>query len=394
LYIDVHVTDGADYQYDVTYGYNPVFSSESPAISDALNRYFKPVIDQTLAEQGHIPGPLVFVMDKQEFKSGLAGWVATPRFSNGWGDLKSLPTILVENHSLKPYKQRVLGTYVFIDGAIEALSAHKDKLANAVKKEQEFVPKQLIVKRGYSEQPDHIAFKGIAYSKSLSPLSNQQEVSYLGKKQDYDKLPIFWQKEVQHTVEVPKSFFIPPVYTDIIEKLALHGVSVNKLSGANTQPLKMAKVAQYSFDKAPFEGRFRVSASFDYVPATNVDLDGWFEVSTQQKAGELAVHLLHPEAPDSFFAWGEFNTIFQRTEYMENYALIPFAEKMLADDPKLAQEFNKKVNKDKDFAKNAEARLNWLYEHSPFYDQAYLKYPVLMSYEENIVIPAQKDKEI
>jgi hypothetical protein len=394
LYIDVHVTDGADYQYDVTYGYNPVFASESPAISDALNRYFKPMIDQTLTEQGHVPGPLVFVMDKQEFKSGLAGWVATPRFSNGWGDLKSLPTILVENHSLKPYKQRVLGTYVFIDGAIEALSAHKDKLANAVKKEQEFVPKQLIVKRGYSEQPDHIAFKGIAYSKSLSPLSNQQEVSYLGKKQDYDKLPIFWQKEVQHTVEVPKSFFIPPVYTDIIEKLALHGVSVNKLSGANTQPLKMAKVAQYSFDKAPFEGRFRVSASFDYVPATNVDLDGWFEVSTQQKAGELAVHLLHPEAPDSFFAWGEFNTIFQRTEYMENYALIPFAEKMLADDPKLAQEFDKKVNQDKDFAKNADARLNWLYEHSPFYDQAYLKYPVLMSYEENIVIPAQKDKEI
>lgn len=394
LYIDVHVTDGADYQYDVTYGYNPVFASESPAISDALNRYFKPVIDQTLAEQGHIPGPLVFVMDKQEFKSGLAGWVATPRFSNGWGDLKSLPTILVENHSLKPYKQRVLGTYVFIDGAIEALSAHKDKLANAVKKEQEFVPKQLIVKRGYSEQPDHIAFKGIAYSKSLSPLSNQQEVSYLGKKQDYDKLPIFWQKEVQHRVEVPKSFFIPPVYTDIIEKLVLHGVSVNKLSGANTQPLKMAKVAQYSFDKAPFEGRFRVSASFDYVPATNVDLDGWFEVSTQQKVGELAVHLLHPEAPDSFFAWGEFNSIFQRTEYMENYALIPFAEKMLADDPRLAQEFDKKVNQDKDFAKNADARLNWLYEHSPFYDQAYLKYPILMSYEENIVIPAQKDKEI
>jgi hypothetical protein len=394
LYIDVHVTDGADYQYDVTYGYNPVFASESPAISDALNRYFKPVIDQTLTDQGHIPGPLVFVMDKQEFKSGLAGWVATPRFSNGWGDLRSLPTILVENHSLKPYKQRVLGTYVFIDGAIEALAAHKDKLANAVKKEQQFVPKQLIVKRGYAEQADYIKFKGIAYSKSMNALSNQQEVSYLGKKQDYDKLPIFWQKEVQHTVEVPKSFFIPPVYTDIIEKLALHGVSINKLSGANTQPLKMAKVSQYSFDNAPFEGRFRVSARFDYVPATNVDLDGWFEVSTQQKAGELAVHLLHPEAPDSFFAWGEFNTIFQRTEYMENYALLPFAEKMLSDDPKLAEAFNKKLKQDKAFATNPEARLNWLYEHSPFYDQAYLKYPILMSYEQDIVIPAQKDKEI
>ncbi|WP_350635119.1 M14 family metallopeptidase [Pseudoalteromonas sp. GW168-MNA-CIBAN-0100] len=394
LYIDVHVTDGADYQYDVTYGYNPVFSSESPAVSDALNQFFKPLIDDTLAKQGHMPGPLVFVMDKRDFKKGLAGWVATPRFSNGWGDLKSLPTILVENHSLKPYKQRVLGTYVFLDGAITALSKHSHELANAVKKEQEFVPKQLIVKRGYSKQADTIAqFKGIEYSSSMNALSGQNEVKYLGKAHTYTDLPIYWQKDVQHTVEVPKAFFIPPVYRNIIKKLKLHGVSINKLVGANTQPLKVAKVADYTFDKAPFEGRFRVSASFDYVPAINVDLDGWYQVNTQQKAGELAVHLLHPEAPDSFFAWGEFNTIFQRTEYMENYALIPFARQMLKDNPKLALKFDEKL-KDKSFASDADARLNWLYEQSPFYDQAYLKYPILMSFEEEVVIPDQKSKEI
>ncbi|MDQ2043653.1 M14 family metallopeptidase [Pseudoalteromonas sp. 20-92] len=395
LYIDVHVTDGADYQYDVTYGYNPVFSSESPAVSDALNQFFKPLIDETLAKQGHTPGPLVFVMDKRDFKKGLAGWVATPRFSNGWGDLKSLPTILVENHSLKPYKQRVLGTYVFLDGAINALSKHGHELANAVKKEQEFVPKQLIVKRGYAKQADTITqFKGIEYSSSMNALSGQNEVKYLGKAHAYTDLPIYWQKDVQHTVEVPKAFFIPPVYIDIIEKLKLHGVSINKLEGENKQPLKVAKVAEYTFDKAPFEGRFRVSASFDYIPAINVDLDGWYQVTTQQKAGELAVHLLHPEAPDSFFAWGEFNTIFQRTEYMENYALIPYARQMLKDNPKLALAFDKKINDDKTFAQDADARLNWLYEQSPFYDQAYLKYPILMSFEEKVAIPDQKNKEI
>jgi hypothetical protein len=395
LYIDIHVTDGADYQYDVTYGYNPVFSSESPAVSDTLNQFFKPVIDNMLAEQGHTPGPLVFVMDKRDFKKGLAGWVATPRYSNGWGDLKSLPTILVESHSLKPYKQRVLGTYVFLDGVINALSTHSHELANAVKKEQEFVPKQLIVKRGYAKQADTIAqFKGIEYSSSMNVLSGQNEVKYLGKAQTYIDLPIYWQKDVEHTVEVPKAFFIPPVYSDIIEKLKLHGVSVNKLEGANTQPLKVAKVTEHSFDKAPFEGRFRVSASFDYLPVINIDLDGWYQVTTQQKAGELAVHLLHPEAPDSFFAWGEFNTIFQRTEYMENYALIPYARKMLKDNPTLALAFDKKINDDKAFSLDPDARLNWLYEHSPFYDQAYLKYPILMSFEEKVVIPDQKDKEI
>ena len=394
LYIDVHVTDGADYQYDVTYGYNPVFASESPAVSDTLNQLFKPLIDEKLVSQGHIPGPLVFVMDKREFKSGLAGWVATPRYSNGWGDLKSLPTILVENHSLKPYKQRVLGTYVFLDGAISALAEHSNELLAAVKKEQAFIPKQLSVKRGYAEQANEIEFKGISYAREQNALSGQVEVKYLGNKQDYTNLPIYWQKEVLHTVDVPKAFFIPPVYSDLVAKLKLHGVEFTQLEGVNTQPLKVAKVKDYTFDKAPFEGRFRVSANFDYVAAINVDLNGWYQVNTQQKAGELAVHLLHPEAPDSFFAWGEFNTIFQRTEYMENYALIPYARQMLKNNPKLALAFDKKINDDKVFAKDADARLNWLYEQSPFYDQAYLKYPILMSFEEDIVLAEQKDKEI
>jgi hypothetical protein len=394
LYIDVHVTDGADYQYDVTYGYNPVFASESPAVSDALNQYFKPVIDDKLTAHGHIPGPLVFVMDKRDFKQGLAGWVATPRYSNGWGDLASLPTILVENHSLKPYKQRVLGTYVFLDGAISAITQHSEKLLTAVKKEQAFVPKQLIVKRGYAKQPNNIAFKGIRYSSTMSELSGQNEVKYLGEKHDYANLPIYWQKEVLHTVTMPKAFFIPPVYGDIVAKLKLHGVNVTQLEGAHTQPLKQAKVTHYEFANAPFEGRFRVSAEFTYQPATNVDLTGWYRVNTQQPLGELAAHLLHPEAPDSFFAWGEFNTIFQRTEYMENYALLPYARNMLKDNPKLALEFDKKISQDDAFAKDADARLNWLYEHSPFYDQAYLKYPILMAFDTQPELAEQKDKEI
>ena len=384
LYIDVHVTDGADYQYDVTYGYNPVFASESPSVSDALDQYFKPVIDEKLQAQGHLPGPLVFVMDKREFKKGLAGWVATPRYSNGWGDLRSLPTILVENHSLKPYKQRVLGTYVFLDGAISALAQHRQQLTDAVKKEQAFVPQQLIVERGYAKQADTLPFEGIKYSRSESALSGQMEVKYLGEKQHYDALPIYWQKDVKKVLTVPEAFYIPPAYPQIVEKLKLHGIEVQTVT-ADTLPmnLKVAVVKDYAFDKAPFEGRFRVSADFDFVDVTDNNLTGWSKVVTAQPLGELATHLLHPEAPDSFFAWGEFNTIFQRTEYMENYALAPYARQMLKDKPALALEFDKKIREDAAFAKDPQARLNWLYKHTPFYDQAYLKYPVLMTFAAN-----------
>lgn len=383
LYVDVHVTDGADYQYDVTYGYNPQFASESPEIAKVLDEHFKPKIDAKLVELGHIPGPLVFVMNKRDFKQGLAGWVATPRFSNGWGDLAGIPTILVENHSLKPYKQRVLGTYVFLDGVISALSTEHTMLTNAVQKEHAFKPKELIVQRSYAKEPNYLAFKGITYKIFESAISGQKEAKYLGQPINYEKLPIFWKKEVTKTVKVPKSFYIPPAYSHVVEKLRIHGIKVDTMTTDGKQlAISQARVTQHSFASSPFEGRFRVNADFSFDPIEVSSLKSWFKVSTDQVKSELVTHLLHPQAPDSFFQWGEFNTIFQRTEYVENYALEPYARSMLKNNSAMALEFDKKIREDQSFANNADARLAWLYEKTPFYDQAYLKYPVLIEFGE------------
>ncbi|WP_042144096.1 MULTISPECIES: M14 family zinc carboxypeptidase [unclassified Pseudoalteromonas] len=377
LYVDIHVTDGADYQYDITYGYMPTSASESPLISKVLEEKFKPLLDNKLAKSGHIPGPLVFVMNKRDFKQGLAGWVATPRYSNGWGDLRNLPTILVENHSLKPYKQRVLGTYIFIDGIIDALSKYDTELASAVKYEQTHLPEQLVVQRGYSKQADLMSFKGIKYETFHSELSDHKEVRYIGEKIQYDNLPIYWQKEVKAKVKVPKAYYIPSQYKNIVTKLKLQGIEVTQVN-AKLEGLKQASVTEFEFDKLPFEGRMRVSASFEYKKLPQTHLDNWYKVETAQALGKLAVHLLQPEAPDSFFQWGDFNTIFQRTEYVENYALVPFANDMLEANPEIAKAFKHKLATDSDFNKSEKARLNWLYQQTPFYDKGYLKYPVLI----------------
>ncbi|RZM74095.1 peptidase M14 [Pseudoalteromonas rubra] len=384
MYLDLHVTDGADYQYDITYGFNPSFASESPAVAKVLEQHFTPMIDEKLREQGHEPGPLVFVMDKRDFKKGLAGWVASPRFSNGWADIKALPSILLENHSLKPYKQRVLGTYVFVDGVIDALAEHQQALAKAVETEQHFVPDELVVERSYAEKPDPIAFKGIAYKRFESALSGQMEAKYLGEPKLYEQLPVYWQKVEKRKVKVPNAFYIPPAYTNTVDKLKLHGITVEQLNtDVLADDLVQLAIKSYKFADAPFEGRFRVSAEFEQqaVPAT-LSLSGWFRVSTQQAGGELATHLLHPSAPDSLFAWGDFPGVFQRTEYVENYALEPFARKMLKDNPAMALAFDKKISEDKAFANDPKARMEWLYQRTPYYDQAYLKYPILMSFKE------------
>ncbi|TMP88331.1 peptidase M14 [Pseudoalteromonas ruthenica] len=379
LYLDIHVTDGADYQYDITYGYAPTFASATPKVTAAMDQWIAPFIDQKLDKMGHIPGPLVFVMDKMDFAKGLAGWVAGPRYSNGWGELRHLPTILVENHSLKPYKQRVLGTYVLIDGAITALTRHGDDINAAVAQSKAQQQERLVVERSYAKEPDTIAFKGIAYDYYESTATGAKEVRYLGKPKHYDALPIFWQKEVKTEVDVPKAFYIPRQYTDVIATLKMQGIEIKPVTADIELPLAQARIVNHQFAQAPFEGRFRVSAEFDYSTAKTPVNQQWLKVSTTQPLGLLATHMLHPEAPDSLFQWGFFHSIFQRTEYVENYALAPYAQQMLESNPDIAERYNAK-HEDEDFANDSDARRAWLYAQTPYYDQHYLHYPILMQF--------------
>jgi hypothetical protein len=70
--------------------------------------------------------------------------------------------------------------------------------------------------------------------------------------------------------------------------------------------------------------------------------------------------------------------MFQRTEYIENYAIIPLAKKMMAENPKLKAQFEAKLKSDKEFASDPSARLDFFYKKTPYFDDTYLKYPVLI----------------
>ena len=91
------------------------------------------------------------------------------------------------------------------------------------------------------------------------------------------------------------------------------------------------------------------------------------------------VVLLEPQAPDSLFCWGYFSEILQRTEYFEPYVMEPMARAMLDADPALRAEFDAKLEADTDFSGDANARLRWFYEKTPFYDTEYQAYPVYRS---------------
>lgn len=378
LYMDVHVTDGEDYQYDITYGFNEPFASQSPNGASWLASVYRPAIDQALSAAGHIPGPLVFAVDPMDFSKGLQGSTATPRFSQGYGDVRHLPTILVENHSLKPYRQRVLGTYVLLEQSLQLLAQQGKALQLAKKADENARPQRQVLLFNAAEQPDLIPFKGISYEMAHSDITNGPYVKWTGQAKNYDALPVFWEKVPAVEVEVPKAYWIPPQYQDVINRLQLHGIAMTRLEKAGSLELQQLSASNAELANRSFEGRVGVKASFSPVWGEFALPAGTVRVSTDQPLGALAVALLQPEGPDSFFSWGFFHGMFERTEYFETYAMLPWIEQELKSNKKLAADFAAAIKADAKLAKDGQARLNWFYQRSPFYDQTYLKYPVLI----------------
>ncbi|QSX33858.1 M14 family metallopeptidase [Shewanella avicenniae] len=377
LYIDVHVTDGIDYQYDVTYGYN-IENGFSPSIYRWFNQIYRPQIDQALEAAGHVPGGLVFALDNTDLNKGLEYWHAGPRFSDGYGDVRHLPTVLIENHSLKPFKRRVLGTYVLLEQTLKTVAAEHTKLQAAIEIDR-FRYWPLVPLTWENErQAATRDFKGIGYSVEQSAISGDKVVRWNGEPTLYPNL--IQEGPTKPAIEVtrPSNYYIPPQWQMVIERLKIQGVRMTPLASPRTLKLQQYQLADAEFTATTYEGRQRVKAAAKLVKLTTTLPVGTMEIPTDQPLGDLAMLLLEPESADSFLQWGFFNSIFSRTEYMEPYAVEPMAQQMLATQPELKAAFEQAL-KDPQFAKDSNARLRWFYERSPYYDNQYAKYPVYRS---------------
>ena len=380
LYVDIHVTDGMDYQYDVTYGYNGENGSysRSPAIATWLDQAFKPAMNAALEAQGHIPGELVFGQDDANPRAGLNDGGLGERFSNGWGSAAHVPTILIENHSLKPHEQRVLGTYVFLEQAMRSLAQHGGDLRTAIAADSALRPAEIPANFVQDEAPSSTRpFKGILYDTYDSPASGRREIRWSGQADpELWQMP-FYGSHPSLTLRRPAAYWVPSYRTDIIERLGNHGIRMETVSEPRAVAVEMLRLEDPRLATRANEGHVAVAIS-GVTPErkTWTFPTGSVRVPTDQPLGDIVVLLLEPQSSESFFAWGFFPEVLSRVEYIEGYAIAPLAERMLAADPALKAEFEAKLAAEPAFAADGDARLQWFYERTPFYDDHYRLYPV------------------
>lgn len=380
LYIDVHVTDGLDYQYDVTYGFNGENGvwCRSPAIARWLDSVLKPTMNASLEAEGHIPGELVFGVDDQDPKAGFNDGGLGERFSNGWGAAAHVPTILIENHSLKPHAQRVLGTYVFIETALKLLAEQGEPLRTAIAADSALRPDEILANFVSDPTPAYTrAFKGIRYEYYDSPASGRREVRWLGEADPELWQVPFYGSKPSLSLKRPLAYYVPRYRADLIERLKLHGVTLQTLEADTTVDVEMIRLVAPKLAGVANEGH--VQTSVEQVTTERRDWTfprGSARVPTDQPLGDLVVLFLEPQSSESVFAWGMVPEVLSRVEYIEAYAIAPLAEAMMAADPDLKAAFEAKLAAEPAFAADPEARLAWFYERTPFYDDHYLLYPI------------------
>jgi murein tripeptide amidase MpaA len=375
LYFDLHVTDGIDYQYDITFGANGPHGY-SPAIGKWFADTLMPAVSSDLTAQGHVPGPLIFAVDDNDLSQGIVNWTATPRYSNGYGDARHLPTLLVENHSLKPYDQRVLGTYVLLVSTLRVLANDPLSLRIATGQDRYRRPSEVAVSwRVADRPPETTSFLGVKSRVVDSPVTGTPVIQWLGKPVTVD-LPHLHFDEPDGMVAVPEAYLIPPTWPEVIERLAYHGIEMQRFERGRDVEVEMLRLTEPVLGEAPFEGHVMVTCT--PVPEFRTERfpAGTMRVSTDQPLGILAVLLLEPSSEDSFFQWGFFHEVLQRTEYQEAYVMEPMARRMLEADPELKRAFEEKLASDEEFAKDARARLEWFYARTPYFDERWQLYPV------------------
>lgn len=383
LFIDCHVTDGADYQYNITYQHE-----HHAGIAPSVLSWEEKVIDKGVAPATEAAGNVVSwyleFIDNRDLHKGIRDFNGSPRFSTGYTPLRNRPGILIETHMLKPYRPRVIGTYDFLRFALAEVSRDPQSLLSAVREADDrtladggtYDPS-----RSYpldfelSEKSTPYKLRALKSLTEKSDISGAQRVIF-GIQPVELSVPLYNDFRVKKSVAPPLYYIVPAQWANVIELLKAHGLRFQTTKEPSAIDIESYRFVDVKWAGGPFEGRLMPSFKVEVVRERRTFPAGSVIIPLAQEAAKVAINLLEPEAPDSLVHWGFFNATFEQKEYGEDYVVEKLAREMLEKNPALREEYEKKLASDAAFAANPHARLQFFYRRSPYWDKQMNLYPV------------------
>lgn len=381
LFIDCHVTDGADYRSNITYHHEHHAGIDEGVLKWERDIFGQRVVPATEAAGNVISWYLEFI-DNRDLTLGTRDFNGSPRFSTGYVPLRNRPAVLIETHMLKDYRSRVIGTYDFLRFAVAEVNRDPNRLIEVGRQADQKVIQfaqssdyKYPVQFDLTDEPTPFHLKATKNETEQSDISGDLRVIFGTEPVDLT-IPMYQTFQVRTAIRPPLAYIVPVQWSDVLNVIREHGLEFKTLRKEVELEVESYRFVNVQWPAGPFEGRHM--PSFDVMPVreTRKFPAGSFVILLAQPLAKLAMSLLEPEAPDSFVRWGFFNAIFEHKEYAEPYILETLARQMLAADPGLGMEFQERLSSDAAFAASPAARLEFFYNKSPYWDQQMDLHPV------------------
>ncbi|MDD2986216.1 M14 family metallopeptidase [Flavobacterium sp.] len=378
VFIDNHVSNGADYQYTLTY-IQTQHQKIGKNLGDFIKEQMTPEIRKQLKVNKLESIPYVNVYGTTP-ESGYSQFMDLPRYSTGYASLFNTIGYMPELHMLKNFEDRVNATYAFMKTTLNYTDANYLRIKKLRKENfTNFKPKanytiQWQIDSTKREQMSFLGFEA-GYKKSL--ISGKDRLFYDQNKPFNKQISFYPDYKSVKEITIPTAYIIPKTWWNVVELLKLNNISMHRLEKDSLIRVEKYRIEGFKTAKEAYEGHYNhyqtiVSRKMESILFQKGD---WI-IPTEQAGVKFLLETLEPEAVDSYFNWNFFDGILQQKEWYSAYVFEDLAVEVLNQNPNLKNEFEKKKATDVVFSNDGAAQLQWIYLHSTYYEKGHLEYPV------------------
>jgi hypothetical protein len=379
--VDTHTSNGADYTYTMT-----LIHTQADKLGGGLGEFLRetmvPHIYADMDKRGWPTCPYVNPV-KDSPDHGIAEFLETARFSTGYAALHNTIGFMPETHMLKPFADRYHSMRALVESTLAFTVANAptiQALRRAAREEGRTRSEWPIHWAMDEANPSSFRFKG--YEAKYKP-------SVLG---DYTRLYYDrsspWERDIAYynsfpadvTVAAPRAYVVPKAWREAIERLEWNGVKMERVDSERVVEASYYHIASVGSRPTAYEGHMFHDDVQVEKRRGQVKLGaGDYIVPLDQDNARYVVETLEPQAHDSFFRWGFFNSVLEKKEAYSDYVFEDEAEDMLLAEPALAAKFDAWKAANPSLLANQEAVLDFIFANCERYrEPEWRRYPVFM----------------
>lgn len=378
VFVDNHVSNGADYQHIMT-----LISSQhnklGGVMGDYMNKVFEPGLYHSMKEKGYDLVPYVNAFNGTP-KNGWPEFLEGPRFSSGYATLWHSFAFVPETHMLKPYEERVKATYSLMECFIAFTSKNSATIKNLRDQTKLSSKQQLEFPINWSvdnNSSTEINFKGFESEWKKSEISGLPRLFYDRNKPFETKVKFFNYYQAKTRVKKPLAYILSQGWWKVIDLLKINKVNMHQLTKDTMIEVEAYRINEYQTSPRQIEGHHINSNVMIRSSIKKIKFrKGDYLIPMNQVANRFLVEVLEPHAPDSYFAWNFFDAILGQKEGYSDYAFEETAVDILNKNPDIKNKLETRKMSDTAFSKSAGAQLNFIFQHSSYYESAHMQYPV------------------